>query len=360
MAALSRQEFQERTRDQRIKDNTPFDVRWQWEVVLSELSAASIAVAFVVRLYADKNGECSSPSLDAIQHATKLSRNTVLNALHELNRLGLISRHVGVGRTRNSYSLVIPSQTLTELATVYDIRSGSVIEPQGRSGSPTEPLEEAVVVHPLNHKAVVVQSGGRSGSPTEPNIKDNIKDIDTSLRSVSHAAGGVLDPKELVWGPCLDWLVQASKRNRRTCASLIGKWAKTLTWEELHALFRSAYKSAPTDPISYIAAVVDSASKSLHNVRRENGRIKVFNGFAADLTAMLKGRDLQLAITQVEGRIPLHVIGLELETRVRSGIAEIVARSEEQDRRYAAAKASSEAVRATRQDDTSRFFEGAL
>lgn len=164
--------FRVRTREQRIKENTPFDIRWQWEIWLSELSSSAMLVAFAIRIYADKDGTQSSPSIEALQYLTKQSRNTVLAAIREIGRLDFIRKEIGKGRARNTYQLTIPDRTIGEFANIFDIRSGAVIEPvESRSGSVSEPQ---AMVQPVNHKPVVVQSGPRSGSTIEPNITSNI------------------------------------------------------------------------------------------------------------------------------------------------------------------------------------------
>jgi hypothetical protein len=175
--------FREKTRAQRIKENTPFDLRWQWEVWLSDLSSSAMLVAFAIRIYADRSGSSSNPSIETLQRLTKLSRNTVLTAIRELGKTDLVRKEIGAGRARNSYSMAIPDQTVREIAEIIDFRSGSVIEPQAsrasssmdepqaRSGSLTEPKE---VVQPLNHKPVVVQSLDRSGSTIEPDLTKDI------------------------------------------------------------------------------------------------------------------------------------------------------------------------------------------
>ena len=197
--------------------------------------------------------------------------------------------------------------------------------------------------------------------------RDNSKIEDTSLRSVSSAADsgasgddkGVPDDKDLVWGPCLDWLAKKSGQPRKRLQSLMGKWLKVVTYAEMLATLRAAKKSQASDPISYVAAIVRDAERANHNVRRENGRILVFNGFETELKTLIKGRDLQLALTRLEGRIPIGVVGVELETKVRSGMAEMVAREEEQDRRYLSAKRDAPSSRGYAQGSTD-FFEGAL
>lgn len=198
--------FRERTRMQRIKENTPFDLRWQWEVWLSDLPSSAKLVAFAIRIYSDRAGASSNPSIETLQLLTGFSRNTVLAAIRELGKTELVRKEIGAGRARNSYALVIPQQTLSELANVIDIRSGSVIEPlrntgsgstiapQGRSGSPDEPQG---VVQPLHHNDVVVQWADRSGSTSEPNLtrdiitKNNPPIVPPSEQSVWLNADGI-------------------------------------------------------------------------------------------------------------------------------------------------------------------------
>jgi hypothetical protein len=197
--------------------------------------------------------------------------------------------------------------------------------------------------------------------PDLHNFKEiNSKEEATSLRSVAHAEEGVPDAKDLVWGKCLDWLSDATKKPKDKLRPVIGRWLKVLTHEELVRTMRAAFNARTGDPISYVGAIVAGAKRAHHNVRRENGRILVFNGFEAELKTLLEGRDLATSLTLIEGRIPIGLSGIELETRVRSDLVALVVNSKEQDRRYAAA-AEAKAQRSGRypaNDDS--LYDGVL
>lgn len=115
--------FREKTRSQRIKENTPFDLRWQWEVWLSDLSPNGKLVAFAVRIFASSSGEDSKPSIDALVHLTGLSRQTVVNQLKNLEKQLLIIAERSKGRGGNVYTLRIPERTIEELANVIDFEN---------------------------------------------------------------------------------------------------------------------------------------------------------------------------------------------------------------------------------------------
>lgn len=163
------------------------------------------------------------------------------------------------------------------------------------------------------------------------------KEEETSLRSVPDDAG--LDSAQIVWGRGVEWLASASGVSAKKLRPLVGKWLKVLTFDELLSAMRSAAKAKTGDPIAYIGAFVASAKQAEHNVHRENGRIVVNNGFRIELETILEGRDLQRSLDLIAGKIPIGIVGIELETKVRSMAIEMVERVADQDRRYAAAAA---------------------
>jgi hypothetical protein len=135
--------FRERTRAQRIKEETPFDLQWQWEVWLSDLGPHGKLVAFAIRIFGNGDGSACRPSIETIMQMTGLSRQTVVNQLRLLEKALLIVAERGKGRGGNAYNLVIPRQTLTELATVVDIRNGLPIRPNhGGNSLPSRPFTD--------------------------------------------------------------------------------------------------------------------------------------------------------------------------------------------------------------------------
>ena len=175
---LSREElefaFKERTREQRIKENTPFDLRWQWEVWLSGLPATAKLVAFAIRIYGNSDGSRSHPSLDILEQLTGLSRRCIQDNLKLIER-GFVRKESGKGRAANIYSLVIPGETINELAKVIDMRSRATIAPlDDRSGATSAFLDDSVVGQPLPHKPVVGQMLDRSRATAAPHITRDI------------------------------------------------------------------------------------------------------------------------------------------------------------------------------------------
>lgn len=148
------------------------------------------------------------------------------------------------------------------------------------------------------------------------------------------------DPGKIVWAKCVPWLTQETGKSERNIKTLVGKWQKTLTHHELLHAFRSASKakkSSPTlDPVQYIGRIVSDAEEAIkQRCRRENGRLVVVNGFAAEIGELLKGRDVQRDLDRINGKIGQHVVGIDLEARVRSLAIELVDEEKAKDRRYA-------------------------
>lgn len=167
--------FKERTRAQRITENTPFDLKWQWEVWLSDLSPNGKLVAFAVRIFATHTGAASRPSIESLAQLTGLSRPTVITQLKAIQKELLLTAERGKGRAASNYNLVIPDRTVAEIATVIDIRSGQPIRPlDDRSSQPVLPQNDSVAVKPLDHYDRSSQIGDRSSKAALPDITKDI------------------------------------------------------------------------------------------------------------------------------------------------------------------------------------------
>jgi hypothetical protein len=152
------------------------------------------------------------------------------------------------------------------------------------------------------------------------------------------------DPGKTIWSKCVPWLIEETGKPEPVIKRLVGKWQKTLTHHELLQAFRSTAKAkkanAGLDPVQYIGKIVSQAQAVMEErCRRENGRIVVVNGFKAEISDILAGRDLQRSLDRINGRIPQHVVGIDLEAKVRALAIELVDQSADQDRRYKAAAA---------------------
>jgi hypothetical protein len=202
-----------------------------------------------------------------------------------------------------------------------------------------------------------------TANPTRTNKRElQRKDTDTSLRSVSAGDDDTLDPKEVVWSNGLRWLAKATGDPEKRLRSVIGKWLKAVTFDELLHAMRSAKAAKTGDPIAYIWAIVEQAKQTEHAVRREKGRLVVMNGFKAEIETILAGYDLQESLDIIAGRIPIGLSGIELETKVRGLAREMVKRETQQDRRYANARADN-ARRAAESSLAAKYdaqYEGVL
>lgn len=178
--------FRERTRADRITDSTPFDLKWQWEVWLSDLPSSAMLVAFAIRIYANQDGTKSHPSLDTLAMMTKLSRRHVQDSLKLIEKQ-LVRKTAGAGRAANRYTLIIPSETLQELATVIDIRSRAPRASQDDgSRAPDASQADFVAGHPVPHKPVVGQMEDRSRARGALDItRDITENKQASLREGS-------------------------------------------------------------------------------------------------------------------------------------------------------------------------------
>ncbi len=161
--------------------------------------------------------------------------------------------------------------------------------------------------------------------PQKESLK-NLPKKESSLRSDSPPAEAVeeLTPERMIWGKCAQWLIRKTGKPDRQVKALIGKWLKIVTHVELLEHFR-ACRDSGADPIPYLTAIVMRAEKTLmERCRRENGRIVAVNGFRQELETLLGGRDLQRSLDRINGNIPQHIVGSNLEAKVRSEIIKLV------------------------------------
>lgn len=159
-----------------------------------------------------------------------------------------------------------------------------------------------------------------------PIRKKSLEKEESSLRSDSPPAEAVeeLTPERMIWGKCAQWLIRKTGKPDRQVKALIGKWLKIVTHVELLEHFR-ACRDSGADPIPYLTAIVMRAEKTLmERCRRENGRIVAVNGFKQELETLLGGRDLQRSLDRINGNIPQHIVGSNLEAKVRSEIIKLV------------------------------------
>lgn len=182
--------FRQRTRDQRITENTPFDLRWQWEVWLSDLTPNGKLVAFAVRIFASHTGSDSRPSIDSLVQLTGLSRQTVVTQLRAIQKELLLTAERGKGRAASTYTLIVPERTIAEIASVIDIRSGLPIRPlDGRSSLPARPQGDLVAVQPLDHNDRSSLIPDRSSLPIRPDITKDITEEEKGRGSQEGSIG---------------------------------------------------------------------------------------------------------------------------------------------------------------------------
>lgn len=222
--------FRERTRAQRIKDDTPFDLKWQWEVWLSDLGPNGKLVAFAIRIFGDGDGSACRPSIETIMQMTGLSRQTVVKQLKLLEKALLIIAERGKGRGGNAYTLDIPQRTITELATVIDIRNGLPIRPDQDGNS-------------LASRPLAAENGLTSGLLAETN--------GLTIRLNASVNSLVGDGNSLLARPDLTIDLTKNKKGEAPREGSIAKVASALA-AGIAATITPAAASAPIDPPAYV------------------------------------------------------------------------------------------------------------
>jgi uncharacterized protein YdaU (DUF1376 family) len=144
----------------------------------------------------------------------------------------------------------------------------------------------------------------------------SLEEEESSLRSDSPPAEAVEDltPERRIWGRCAEWLARKTGKPDKQVKALIGKWLKIVTHVELLEHFQ-ACRDSEADPIPYLTAIVMRAEKSLMERCRRGGR------------------DLQRSLDRINGNIPQHIVGTNLEAKVRSEIIKLVDIEQSWDRR---------------------------
>ena len=92
----------------RITQNTPFALRWQWTLLLSDLPANARLVAMMLRLLGDSDGKCIRPSIETVAAATGLSVSSVKRAIGSLLEAGFLTRGRSKGNAPSIFELAIP------------------------------------------------------------------------------------------------------------------------------------------------------------------------------------------------------------------------------------------------------------
>jgi hypothetical protein len=173
--------------------------------------------------------------------------------------------------------------------------------------------------------------------------------------SVPHGTGPdgpiELTAKDRIWGAGIDWLRSKACVPEARLRTRVGRWCKDYGDEAVLDAFAKAHAAKPGEPLSWIEKVLLADDNANQDVTRKNdGRIVAMNGFSVELEKILEGGSVQTALDRIAGRIPIGVRGVDLMTKVRSLVVDIVEKQKEQDRRYVAAK-SSQANSSSTSDD---------
>lgn len=146
-----------------IRDDTPFWKRYIFEILAANLNTEQKLLNIILCVHADGDtGENARPSLDRIQALSGLTRPTIVKHLNQGNHW-VVKTQTGAGRAPNTYSVVIPQQTIDELVALYSDRSGKRDLPLRPSSKPDLPLADAVAVNGVNHYDTKTSRSGKNG-----------------------------------------------------------------------------------------------------------------------------------------------------------------------------------------------------
>jgi hypothetical protein len=210
------------------------------------------------------------------------------------------------------------------------------------------PTDTGSCEHPVSHRAETrypTELGvGIPESPEKKPGKKPGKKKESSLRSDSTQPGCVShdepnDPAWRLWHKCVPWLIERNDKWPNKAAAeqsvrrMVGKWQKKMEPIALLKVIRNAGEKRLTGKslTAYISGAVEKAASSAK--RDEAGRLELVNGFRQEIEGLLKGRDLRMTLDRIGGSIPMHVVGVELETKVRSEVIKLMDIEESWERR---------------------------
>jgi uncharacterized protein YdaU (DUF1376 family) len=235
--------------------------------------------------------------------------------------------------------LIIQERCLKELDSLLSQRSVTSESASNRERTKRENLEKLNEFNGSYSTVVPLRARVTSDSDLDRREESSLRSDSPASPSAEPVAASDLsleDPGWILFNKATPELAKRAGKTDKAVKALIGKWRKIVTDEELLKIARDAYRAA--DPVSYISGIVLQHEQAiLHAVRRENGRLVVVNGFKAELEEILKGENLERALIKIDGKIGGHVIGADLQRRVRMLAAELVDQKADQDRRYQAA-----------------------
>jgi hypothetical protein len=190
-----------------IRDDTPFWKRYIFEILAANLSTEQKLLNIVLCVHADGDtGENARPCLDRIQALSGLTRPTIVKHLNPENQW-VVKTQTGAGRATNTYSIVIPQQTIDEIVALYGESSGKAALPLQPSGKRALPLADAVAVNGVNHYGAEAprsgKNGRRSGKAALPDTiyTENLSKEREPKKKREGSSKGTFLPKELTLPP---------------------------------------------------------------------------------------------------------------------------------------------------------------
>ncbi len=286
-------------------------------IVDSSANAYEKLIALIIARHVGKGGEAAYPSRARILRKASCSMATFKRSQAAL------AAFFDAETCKGKSTLYAPKPAVTA-----DEIEAAIALSRADSRHPTD---TGSCEHPVSHRAgrrYLTEPGvGIPESPEKKPGKKKEKKEESSLRSDSPPAAPdgelpmdeEMTPDRIIWSRCAVWMAKKTGKPDAQIKRIIGKWLKAVTHYELLAAFRSCRESGATDPVPYISAIVHRAEKvALERCRRENGRLVVVNGFRQELEELLGGRDLTRTLDRINGNIGQHVIGLDLEAKVRS------------------------------------------
>jgi hypothetical protein len=289
-------------------------------IVDSSANAYEKLIALIIARHVGRGGEAAYPSRARILRKASCSMATFKRSQAAL------AAFFDTETCKGKSTLYVPKPAVT----TDEIEAAIALSRQKSRDLTDTGCSQDPVSHRADSRYLTEPEVGVPESPEKKPLKKR-KKKESSLRSDSPPATpdgelplGDMTPDRIVWGRCAEWMIKKTGKSDKQVKSLIGRWLKIVTHHELLQAFRSCFK-AEADPITYIGAIVLRAEKvALERCRRENGRLVVVNGFRQELETLLNGRNIDRSLDRINGNIPQHMVGLDLEARVRSEVIKLV------------------------------------
>jgi len=311
-----------------MADDAVFDFCAIFDAIVdSSANAYEKLIALIIARHVGKGGEAAYPSRARILRKASCSMATFKRSQAAL--AAFFSTETCKGKS----TLYSPKKSITAdevEAAIAASREQSRYHAD--TGCPQSPVSDRAASRYLTEPQV-----GIPESPEKKPGKKPGKKKESSLRSDSTqpALPGCVpaeepnDPAWKLWNKCVPWLIERSDKATPDAAEgsvrrLVGKWQRQMGADALLKVIRSAAERGLTGKAltAYISGAAERAKSSAK--RDDAGRLELVNGFRQEIEGLLKGRDLRMTLDRIGGNIPMHVVGVELEAKVRSEVIRLM------------------------------------